>query len=66
MAEIPEPGTNSVCEQCGRDFHCGMNDELDCWCATGFPLVLSGEPGQSCLCPDCLRRKVAAQRASTT
>ena len=51
------------CEECGADFHCGMNDATACWCATDFPPVISGSSGSSCLCPRCLGRLVSAVQA---
>lgn len=61
MAEQPDnPIANSVCENCGAAFHCGMGDDVACWCESAFPKLLTGEAGQSCLCPDCLRARIAA------
>ena len=47
---------NSRCQRCGAGFHCGMNDQQPCWCASDFPPVISGEAGGSCLCPRCLEQ----------
>lgn len=47
------------CAECGREFGCGRHDP-SCWCAELAPLpteALSG--GLDCLCPDCLRERVA-------
>ncbi len=67
MAEPNGSGEgNSRCAACGRLFHCGMKDEQPCWCATDFPPVLTGEPQAACLCPECLRARIAAHGRSTT
>jgi hypothetical protein len=47
-------------------FHCGIGDDLPCWCATDFPPLLSGAPGQRCLCPDCLGKEIAGRRDEAT
>lgn len=46
------------CEQCGAAFHCGVNDEDACWCATTYPSVVSGRSGSTCLCPRCLKNLI--------
>lgn len=66
MAERSDALANSVCARCGRMFHCGIDDDRPCWCAVEFPAVLGGEPEQYCLCPDCLRAKIAARDDTPT
>lgn len=66
MVDAKDYPDNSVCAQCARTFHCGMGDDRPCWCAAEFPPVLSGAPDQGCLCPDCLRARIAGRDALPT
>ncbi|MGD2141513.1 MAG: cysteine-rich CWC family protein [Burkholderiales bacterium] len=61
---VQSQADNSRCQRCGTRFHCGMNDDKPCWCASEFPPVVSGEAGSSCLCPQCLRRLVSERQAT--
>jgi hypothetical protein len=44
------------CARCGAEFHCGRNDEEECWCA-GLP-PLTPVPGRACLCRRCLEEEL--------
>ncbi|MCL6262336.1 DUF1289 domain-containing protein [Craterilacuibacter sp. RT1T] len=50
-----------VCEACGAGFGCGNGGkDGSCWC-NDLPNVLPPTPGVAdCLCPDCLKQKLAA------
>ena len=60
----------SRCAQCQAPFTCAMNDQTGtrCWCADMPPLPVRLSPAAmrelSCLCPDCLRRKIEQQTAA--
>lgn len=60
----PAADTN-VCPQCGARFRCGMEGgDAECWCASLPALMPLPEPADaaaaaSCLCPDCLRTRLA-------
>jgi len=61
---MAEPADNqartSICPVCGKPFICGMvAGEKVCWCVQLPPLPGPPDPAQGCLCPDCLRRKLA-------
>jgi hypothetical protein len=51
-----------ICESCGREFACGVQDP-DCWCAEVTigrdRLAILREHFERCLCPDCLRLATA-------
>ncbi|MXR36166.1 cysteine-rich CWC family protein [Craterilacuibacter sinensis] len=51
-----------VCEACGAGFACGSGaKDGTCWC-NDLPNVLPPTPGVAdCLCPDCLKQKLAAE-----
>jgi len=54
----------STCARCGATFSCAMADPSDgqpCWC-TALPPALpvpGADANASCLCPDCLRQRIA-------
>lgn len=51
------------CPRCGRTFECGMQaGTTRCWCADLPPL--DPVPGESCLCPACLRAALDAAPGS--
>ncbi|MDC1311184.1 cysteine-rich CWC family protein [Burkholderiales bacterium] len=52
------------CAQCGAEFTCGMLSDQPCWCATNFPKILSGNLGDTCLCPDCLNEAIILNKGS--
>jgi hypothetical protein len=63
----------SVCPQCGTIFSCCMVDtatDAQCWCgalpALAADALLADSDGKaaSCLCPDCLRARIAARHAN--
>lgn len=61
---------DSVCPQCGATFRCGMEaGDAECWCARLPPLPLPvADPARpaaeaSCLCPQCMQRRVEAARS---
>jgi hypothetical protein len=54
------------CTDCGKEFHCGMNDGEPCWCSTEFaPRLPVPEAGAKCYCPECLAAILRAQLASS-
>ncbi|MBA4739451.1 MAG: cysteine-rich CWC family protein, partial [Burkholderiales bacterium] len=53
--------TENQCARCGSEFSCGMASDKPCWCATDFPNVLSGNIGNTCLCPECLTDAIASK-----
>jgi hypothetical protein len=55
MADFKTPPPER-CARCGAEFHCGRNDEVDCWCA-GLP-PLTPVDGRSCLCRRCLEEEL--------
>ena len=57
----------NICPACGAAFTCGMNaGETSCWCAAYPPILAVPEDEQtgSCYCPDCLKRRIEAAKAS--
>lgn len=54
-SEIFKKETNSTCEICGTKFNCGAKTN-DCWCLN-LPKVMPVK-GDSCWCPDCLKKKI--------
>ncbi|MCX7155730.1 MAG: cysteine-rich CWC family protein [Rhodocyclales bacterium] len=68
MSAAPAPVSTNVCPQCGAQFRCGMEGgDKACWCASLpalLPLPLKAGPGSnesvSCLCPACLKERLAA------
>jgi len=53
------------CDACGAAFGCGSGGkDGGCWC-NDLPNVLPPTPGVAdCLCPDCLRARLAAEHAA--
>jgi hypothetical protein len=50
------------CAKCGEEFGCGLQqNDGACWCADLPKIVPLTGPNQDCLCPECLKREVAAQ-----
>jgi prepilin-type N-terminal cleavage/methylation domain-containing protein len=49
-----------ICPRCGARFPCRA--AISCWCAD-FPPLAGGQAQSGCLCPGCLGRAVAAERA---
>ncbi len=47
---------NQKCSNCKTEFHCGSNDKEPCWCCS-LPNIVPLE-GDSCLCKDCLQKKI--------
>jgi len=53
------------CASCGERFTCGLREtQVPCWCAS-LPPLSRVDPAADCLCPDCLRARLAAESAST-
>ena len=46
----------SICEACGIEFKCDLNEEDECWCHDS-PKILEIK-SQNCLCKDCLEEKI--------
>lgn len=58
MDDFPSP-RRLTCGQCGTEFTCGSGGAKGgCWCAD-LPVKLPVE-GPDCLCPTCLKAKIAA------
>lgn len=51
-----------ICPECGDSFACKAGG---CWCDHFPPLQLSSEPETDCLCPNCLAKKIQAQRITS-
>jgi SAM-dependent methyltransferase len=50
-----------TCPECAAVFDC-RNESHDCWCSF-LPAVIPLREGAQCLCPDCLRKKIAIVEA---
>ena len=49
---------SKICTVCLVSFSCNASGgDAACWCSD-YPAVLSPEPGQDCLCPDCLKKRI--------
>lgn len=46
----------NLCPNCNKEFHCGSNDKEPCWCSS-LPNIVPLD-AESCLCPDCLQKKI--------
>jgi hypothetical protein len=59
MNRLPDPTTLTRCAVCDALFHCGARNATPCWCAA-LPALPADQlaPG-SCLCPACLRQRLA-------
>ncbi|MCX7164887.1 MAG: cysteine-rich CWC family protein [Rhodocyclales bacterium] len=63
----------NVCPECGVQFRCSMEGgDKECWCAS-LPALLPvpeesdpASPAVSCLCPACLKARVALAAARST
>ncbi|HAT51762.1 MAG TPA: hypothetical protein DCS80_00585 [Betaproteobacteria bacterium] len=53
--------TESKCARCSTTFPCGMVSDQPCWCSTDFPNILSGNQGDTCLCPHCLTQTITSR-----
>ena len=51
---------NAVCPACGKRFHCGK-DEKHCWCMDAPPVRFIYK-GEGCVCEDCLRARLKAEK----
>lgn len=54
----------SLCEWCGKQFDCGMQDtpsDAPCWCTQlpALPSSLLSTTSPACYCPTCLAQLVA-------
>ena len=61
----------STCSRCQKVFACGMVDGSDgpCWCTALPPLpagALDDADDALCLCPDCLKARIAQQTAAAS
>ena len=54
----------SVCLGCGVTFNCAMLGDMPgrCWCMDLPPVVTVPGLDASCLCPGCLKLRIAAQQ----
>lgn len=59
MNSETSPTRIKVCPNCGDSFACKAGG---CWCDHFPPLQVSSEPETDCLCPNCLAKKIQAQR----
>jgi prepilin-type N-terminal cleavage/methylation domain-containing protein/prepilin-type processing-associated H-X9-DG protein len=57
---VTEP-EQKICPRCGTRFGCGAPNR--CWCAE-LPALADVNAASDCLCPDCLGRALAAERAA--
>ena len=49
----------AACSTCNRTFTCGLRETTEpCWCAS-LPPIASVDATADCLCPECLRAKLA-------
>lgn len=48
-----------ICERCGEEFACGMQDREPCWCTKLPRLEELPEAFKDCLCPECLKALLA-------
>lgn len=48
----------SHCAECGKELQCEANQIASCWCSS-YPNLLSPEESAGCLCPGCLKDKLA-------
>jgi hypothetical protein len=54
-----------ACAQCGAPFRCGMEaGDAECWCASlppllSLPAVPDPAAAANCLCPACLKARLA-------
>jgi hypothetical protein len=55
----PSMSTAKTCPECGVVFTCGAPN-TSCWCAK-YPAVLPPDPTATCLCPDCLAKRIGHQ-----
>jgi len=54
---------NETCFVCGAAFVCGATSASGkCWCAE-LPLIVPYTDSSTCLCPDCLKAKIASMLA---
>ena len=60
----PPGGTAARCPACGAAFGCGIDAAGGCWCATLPALAARPAAGAGCLCPACLGRAIARERAA--
>lgn len=57
------PPRKLACARCGAAFNCGLDG--DCWCAAEpYKLPMANAATENCLCPACLRKAAALQRAA--
>jgi len=67
-AALAAASATSICPQCGAGFRCGVEaGDGECWCMAMPPLLsvpakfdVATGAAASCLCPDCLKRRLAA------
>lgn len=48
----------SICELCHGSFECGKDSKNGCWCDKIPNVMPVPTDTGSCLCPDCLQKKV--------
>ena len=64
------PAAANLCPQCGAQFRCGMESgDAECWCAALpalLPLPAKADPAApaTCLCPACLKGRLAKASAA--
>jgi len=57
-AEPVVPAAIDECVRCGAEFHCGMQSDVPCWCASFPPVSPCAGLPVGCLCPACLAAAV--------
>lgn len=50
---------SDICHQCGASFSCQAPQPGSCWCADYPPVLPVDDASKGCLCPVCLKAKVA-------
>ena len=46
------------CAECKQEFNCTASSSASCWCMT-YPALLSSDTESDCLCPECLKKRLA-------
>ncbi|MGH8730736.1 MAG: cysteine-rich CWC family protein [Burkholderiales bacterium] len=63
MALTKDPVDNRRCPDCGRAFHCGIENDTPCWCATEFRALMPlTDAAAGCYCRECLGKQIAARQ----
>jgi len=60
-----EPDPRKTCPECGARFECAVAAGKErCWCFDLPPLPGAPDPKAACLCPTCLKARIAARGES--